>query len=66
LLKIWKNLPKFAKTTKSGKKRETSCSLLGAGVEAGLAPNIMKDINILMENVIKEFSYNYDRIIQEL
>jgi hypothetical protein len=46
---------------------QTSWALLGPGVEVGLvAPNIMKSINILMANVIKDFSYNYDRIIQVL
>ncbi len=37
---------------------QTSWSLLGPGVEVGLVPNIMKGINILMANVIKDFSYN--------
>jgi len=32
-------------------------------VEVGLAPNIMKGINIFDANVIKNFPYNYDRII---
>jgi len=44
----------------------TSWSLLGPGVEVGLAPNIMKVLIFLMANVIKNFSYNYDRIIQML
>jgi hypothetical protein len=44
----------------------TSWSLLGPGVEVGLAPNFMKDINIFTTDVIKDFSYNYDRIIQVL
>jgi hypothetical protein len=44
----------------------TSWSLLGPGVEVGLAPNIMKVLIFLMANVIKKFSYNYDRIIQML
>jgi hypothetical protein len=44
----------------------TSWSLLGPGVEVGLAPNIMKGINIFTANLIKNFSPNYDRIIQVL
>jgi hypothetical protein len=44
----------------------TSWSLLGPGVEVGLVPNIMKVLIFLMANVIKKFSYNYDRIIQML
>jgi hypothetical protein len=32
-------------------------------VEVGLAPNFMKGINIFTADVIKYFSYNYDRII---
>ncbi len=44
----------------------TSWSLLGPGVEVGLMPNIMKVLIFLMANVIKKFSYNYDRIIQML
>jgi hypothetical protein len=49
-------------------KWTTSWSLLGPGVELGpSAPNIMKGINIFNEtNVVKDFSYNYDRIIQVL
>jgi hypothetical protein len=35
-------------------------------VEVGLALNIMKGINIFTADVIKDFSYNYDRIIQVL
>ncbi len=35
-------------------------------MEVGLAPNIMKGINIFTTDVIKDFSYNYDKIIQEL
>jgi hypothetical protein len=34
---------------------ETSWSLLGPGVEVGLAPNIMKGINIFTADVIKDF-----------
>jgi hypothetical protein len=33
-------------------------------VEVGLAPNIMKGINIFTADIIKDFSHNYDRIIQ--
>jgi hypothetical protein len=44
----------------------TSWSLLGPGVEVGLAPNIMKGINIFTTDVIKDFPYNYDKIIQML
>jgi hypothetical protein len=33
-------------------------------MEVGLAPNIMKCIDILSFDVIKDFPYNYDRIIQ--
>jgi hypothetical protein len=47
-------------------KRTTSWSLLGPGVEVGLAPNIMKGINIFTVDIIKDFSYKYDRIIQVL
>jgi hypothetical protein len=36
------------------------------GVEVGLAPNIMKGINIFTPNVIKDFPYKYDKIIQVL
>jgi hypothetical protein len=32
--------------------KKTSWSLLGPGVEVGLAPNIMKGINIFTANVI--------------
>ncbi len=46
--------------------RTTSWSLLGPGVEVGLAPNIMKGINIFPADVIKDFLCNYDRIIQVL
>ncbi len=35
-------------------------------MEVGLAPNIMKGINIFTANVIKDFTYNYDKIIQVL
>jgi hypothetical protein len=35
-------------------------------MEVALAPNIMKGINIFTADVIKDFSYNYDRIIQVL
>ncbi len=35
-------------------------------MEVGLALNIMKGINIFTADVIKDFSYNYDRIIQVL
>jgi hypothetical protein len=35
-------------------------------MEVGLAPNIMKGINIFTADVIKDFSYNYDKIIQML
>jgi hypothetical protein len=35
-------------------------------VEVGLAPNIMKGINIFTADVIKDFPYNYDKIIQVL
>ncbi len=45
---------------------QTSWSLLGPGVEVGLAPNIMKGINIFTTDVIKDFPYNYDKIIQVL
>ncbi len=45
---------------------ETSWSLLGLGVEVGLMPIIMKGINIFNADVIKDFSYNYDGIIQVL
>jgi hypothetical protein len=45
---------------------QTCWSLLGPGVEVGLAPNIMKGINIFTADVIKDFSYNYDKIIQVL
>ncbi len=44
----------------------TGWSLLGPGVEVGLAPNIMKGINIFTIDVIKDFSCNYDKIIQVL
>ncbi len=44
----------------------TSWSLMGPGVEVGLAPNIMKGINIFTADVIKDFPYNYDKIIQVL
>jgi hypothetical protein len=44
----------------------TSWSLLGPRVEVGLPPNIMKGINIFTVNIIKDFSYNYDKIIQVL
>jgi hypothetical protein len=44
----------------------TSWSLLRPGVEVGLAPNIMKGINIFTIDVIKDFSCNYDKIIQVL
>jgi len=36
------------------------------GVELGLAPNIWKGINIFTVDVIKDFPYNYDRIIPVL
>ncbi len=39
---------------------------MGPGVEVGLMPNIMKGINIFNANIIKDFPYNYDRIIQVL
>jgi hypothetical protein len=42
----------------------TSWSILGLGVEIGLTFNIMKSINIFNVDVIKDFSYNYDIIIQ--
>jgi hypothetical protein len=35
-------------------------------MEVGLAPNIMKCINIFNANVIKDFPCNYDKIIQVL
>ncbi len=35
-------------------------------MEVGLAPNIMKGINIFTTDVIKDFPYNYDKIIQVL
>ncbi len=35
-------------------------------MEVGLAPNIMKGNNIFTANVIKDFSHNYDKIIQVL
>jgi hypothetical protein len=35
-------------------------------VEVGLVPNIMKGINIFTTDVIKDFPYNYDKIIQVL
>jgi hypothetical protein len=47
-------------------KLQTSWSLLGPWVELGLAPNIMKGINIFIVDVIKDFPYNYDRIIPVL
>jgi hypothetical protein len=45
---------------------KTSWSLLGPGVEVGLEPNIMKGTNIFSANIIKDFPYNYDKIIQVL
>jgi hypothetical protein len=47
-------------------KIKTSCSFLGLGMEVGLMPNIMKGFNTFTANVIKDFPYNYDIIIQEL
>ncbi len=35
-------------------------------MEIGLAPNIMKDINIFIKDVIKDCPYNYSRIVQVL
>jgi hypothetical protein len=35
-------------------------------VEIGLAPNIMKGIDIFTADVIEDFPYNYDKIIQVL
>jgi hypothetical protein len=35
-------------------------------MEVGLAPNIMKRISISILDVIKDFSYNYDNIVQML
>ncbi len=52
--------------TKLNSRDAISWSLLGPGMEVGLAPNIMKGINIFTTDVIKDFSYNYDRIIQML
>jgi hypothetical protein len=46
--------------------KTTSWSILGPRVEVGLTPNIMKGINIFTTDVIKEFPYNYERIIQVL
>jgi hypothetical protein len=40
------------------KIHKTSWSFWGPGVEVGLAPNIMKGINIFTVDVIKDFSYN--------
>jgi hypothetical protein len=35
-------------------------------VEVGLTPNIMKGISISIFDVIKDCSYNYDKIVQML
>ncbi len=46
--------------------KATSWSILGPGMEVGLTFNIMKGINIFTTDVIKDFPYNYQRIIQVL
>jgi hypothetical protein len=61
-LKFWQTQ---SKQTLAHVTRQTSWSLLGPRVEVGLAPNIMKGINIFTARC-KDFSYNYDRIIQVL
>jgi len=57
---------KKLKISKLQNMKTTIWSLLGLGVEVGLTPNIMKGINIFIANVNKDFSYNYDKIIQVL
>lgn len=35
-------------------------------MEIGLAPNIMKDINLFTADIIKDCPYNYGRIVEVL
>jgi hypothetical protein len=65
-LEFIKNILEMRLTHKVGVKTSTSWSLLGPRVEVGLVPNIMKCIHIFTADVIKDFSYNYDKIIQAL